>query len=389
MEKNKYFLEDHEEKVLSTREELQELLEYRDKNDIRVFPNVNECACVGIDVNTNKEMASDVAKMEVETNIFNTGLNSDTKLLLVFPKDFVPVIYPVRYTAMMDIEGRAGLYGRTIECTEAKSNSNIQVLPALLRGQFLSTGMSLNGNSSCILIRDGKVSAMKSHKYQVLTEMEMIEVLENHMKNDFPDFQYRTGAVSHAFLSCEYLFNATDMEESLKFRLEELGKNISSLRAGLIFTTSDVGTSSVAASPFIIIDGLRVRFGNRVSVRHDCGNSPEDFAEVLKGVAVSLTEAEDRIEELGNTEIKNPYDCFMNIVDKYDFPKRDAKTIASQLEVNFPSGCDAIDIYISLNEFVEAKSNANASVENLLKMQESIGRLLYIDYTEYDKEYTK
>lgn len=384
MEREKYFLEDHEEMTLSTREELQGLLDYREKNDVRVFPNVNECACVGIDVNTNKEMASDAAKMEVESNLFNTGLNSDTKLLLVFPKEFAPVIYPVRYTAMVDIESRAGLFGRTIECTEPKPNSNIQILPALLRGQFLSTGMSLNGNSSCILIRDGKVSAMKSHKYQVLTEKEMIEVLENHMRNDFPDFQYRSGTVSHAFLSCEYLFNATDMEESLRYKLEELGKNVTSLRAGLLFTTSDVGSSSVAASPFVIIDGTQVRFGNRVAVRHDYGNTPEDFAEVLKGVAVSLTEAEDRIEELGNTEIKCPYACFMNIIDKFDLPKREAKAIASRLEVNYPCGCDAIDIYISLNELVETK--ANTSVENILKMQENVGKLLYIDYTEYDKE---
>lgn len=387
MEKEKCFLEDHEERNLRTREELQEMLEYREKNDIRVFPNVNECACVGIDVNTNQQMASDAAKMEVESQLFDTGLHSDTKLLLVFPKEFTPVIYPVRYTAMLDIEGRAGLYGRTIESTEAKSNSNIQVLPALLRGQFLSTGLSLNGNSSCILIRDGKVSAMKSHKYQVLTEMEMVNVLEKHLGKDFPDFQYMSGSVSHAFLSCEYLFNATDMEDSLKYKLEDLGKNVKSLKTGLVFTTSDVGTSSVAAAPFIVIDGLKIRFGNRVSVRHDYGNTPEDFAEVLKGVASSLTEAEDRIEELGNTEIKNPYDCFMNIVDKFDFPKRDAKTIAARLEAEFPSGCDAIDIYISLNEIVETK--ANASVENILQLQERISRLLYIDYTEYDKEYNK
>lgn len=371
---------DHEEKTL-TRDELTEYLEYREGNDKWITPFVNECAIVAFDDSMNKEICSSEAKMDVSV-AYTEARNSDTKMILVYPDNFVPQAMPVRYTAINDICSRAGLWGRTVE--NDTPSKDIGVLPGIIRGQWLSTGFSLNSQETKILVRDGKVGAMKSFKYQPISQKKAVEVLEDAIKEDFENLTFSNATVSHEYLQVNYNLNAVEQEESFRLLLESMGKGVKEVTSMLMFVTSDVGNSSVRAMPFITIDKCPIRLGEKAYLRHEGENNLEKFREILKNVAVSLKEAEDRIEELGNISIEHPYDTLIRISDKLLLPKTESKSVAENLVSNYPNGCDAIDIFIALNEIVEKKASSS-NLNEIIKLQEKVASCIYLDYSRYDR----
>ena len=74
---------------------------------------------------------------------------------------------------------------------------------------------------------------------------------------DHPDYEFDNGIVSHEYLMVEYLLNDTLMEESVRLKLNDAGAKISKLKAGIRFSTSDVGLSKVYATIFYDADGIR------------------------------------------------------------------------------------------------------------------------------------
>lgn len=386
MNKENVYLEDYEEKLLPNREDLQKYLDFRKEHDRWAKPYVKECQVVGIDTLTSKEECNKSAGINIDDTTYTSTLQNETHLLLIFPDMFEQTLRTVRYTAFPDICARAGLFGRTMELSEDKGE--IAALPSITKGMFFTTGFSLNGEECNILIRDEKISSMKSKKYQIFPEWKMITVLEEHLADVFPDYTYLDGKVSHEFLSISYELNSKDMEESFKLMLENIGnKTIEDIKCGIIFSTSDVGSSSVSVAPYVTVDGLKLRLGNRVYVRHDVGNSIDDFSTVLESIAASFQEAENRVEELGNIDIQFPKDCFTNIVESNKtLPKTEAKLIADDLDLLYPNGCTAIDVYLALTRLVEKKTNSS-SIAQIISLQETVARMLWtIEFTEFDKK---
>lgn len=50
----------------------------------------------------------------------------------------------------------------------------------------------------------------------------------------------------------EYLMNDEEMEQSFRLKLNDAGADISELKAGIRFSTSDIGASKVYASVFMM-----------------------------------------------------------------------------------------------------------------------------------------
>lgn len=373
----KYLNFDQEIKLLSTTEALQEYLSFRKKNDVWIKPFCNECACVGLSATADNKLSD----YEIQDHVIAEAM-ADNKLLLIYPENFKVQIMPIRYTAFPDLCNRAGLKGRTIELMEDKGK--ISALDPIIKAQWLSTGLSLNGNECNILIRDEKISSIKSHEYQIFPEYILINTLKNELQKTWPNYTYERGMVSHEYLSVSYFLNADDMEASFQLKLEDYGiKNIESLKAGINFSTSDVGNSSVSIAPFYKLQNVKMLLGKPIHVRHDTCNSIETVIKELSQIAASFREAEEIIEKLGNTPINYAKECFLNIVDEFKLPKLVAKDIAAGLN---NSGCMAIDIYIALNDLVEKHyaQSQNMSLTSLINLSESVSKLMYIDFTLYD-----
>ena len=374
----KYLTSDYEERAITTREMLEDYLEFRKKNDIWCCPAVNETSVIGLGV--SKSMNQPEEDIYIPDDVRRAAM-SDNRLLYAFPCNFIPTVLPIRYTAFPDICNRAGLMGRTIESFTPKTN--LSVLDPLVKAYFLSTGLSLNAFDCNVLIRDEKVSSVKSHEYQIFTEADLVALLETEMKTTWDGYTFQGGAVSHEYLSVSYMLNAEDMEESFRLRMEDMNiVNVPTIKAGVQLSTSDVGNSSVSIAPFYLMDGSKVFLGNPLKIRHDKGKTLDDVKSAMGKMASLFREAEDVIEELGNTDLEHPDGCFMNLVNEYKLPKIAAKEIVGELPSD---GATALDVYVALNNLVERHyAKSQLSLTGLIDMSENVAKLMYADYTKFD-----
>lgn len=372
------FLKEIETKELQNREDLEEYLQFRKENDEWLTPIVRQTSVVGFDPlrSESKQIETDnyVSIPDGAIEVAKEG----TQMLLVFPKNFKAEILPVRYTAFGDIEARAGLFGPTLE--RMREKGDMEVLSSIVKGQFLSTGLSLNGESSNLLLRDDMVNSFKSKYYQPFPEYEMVEVLEESLRTSFPSNHYAGGAVNHERLSVNYLLRATAEEASLKLKLEGFGMKVDTLESAVMFTTSDIGSSAVTVYPIIKINGISARLGDPVKVRHDVGNTSEMFAEGLISVGSILTDAEDTIEELGNTPISYVANCVKLIATEAGFAKGVTDTVADQI---IGSGT-AVDVYIALMDICERVATG-MSLAGAVQIMEKTAKLLHVNFKLYDQ----
>ena len=304
--------------------------------------------------------------------------------LLGYPKDGSLVVKPTRYPAFNTICARAGISGSTI--TNSEDKPLLSVLPLAEKAVWLSRGFSLHHAPCKVLYRDGKVSSMLSSEYEILPANLIVPAFEERIRMDHPDMTFSSGAFSHEYLYLDYTLNNTVMEESFLAMLDEYGVHADSVKAGVRFSTSDIGNSCVTAAPFYKMDGKTIRLGKPIVLSHENKHTIDQFILLLDGLAMSFKESEDRIEELGNTEIKHPGGCFMHIIDKNRTIKAGSEHIADDLDAEFPAGCTAIDVFLALNRIIdERNSKKPLSPTQLINLSEQIAKLLLIDFKEYDR----
>lgn len=373
----KIYLRDYEEKMLETREDLQEYLDHIKATDKWVSPTVNECQLLGIDATTNVAEVLKVNNISISNEQVKATIENENHFSLYVNSLFGNLVYPVRYTAFTDIEKRAGLEGRAIENSAEKPD--IQVLPVRIKAFWLSQCFTLNAEPCKILIRDDKISSMKSKKYQPFMQWDVITHTESRLSDLFPEYEYHNGRVSHEGLVAEYQLNAKMMEDGFANLLSQFGFTVDAndIKTKLLVSTSDIGSSCVAASPIIEVEGVPMRLGKRIELRHDAGNTLEMWEEGLTNVAASLQEAEDRVEELGNTIVSNAQSVFETMAEELKIPKKIYQS------VNFIA-TSAMDIYLALNQCVGDMA-ADLNLAQFIDMQEKVARYLYADYAAYDR----
>lgn len=399
MENTKFFTSDDAVVTLKTETDKEKVLEFIAKDEWYT-PYIWECFVKEI---ANAPLFFEQYKEQFETELPN-GLkcnvpaldNSneelietarDTGLMLGFPANGGIVVKPTRYTAFTSICQRAGISGSTISNMDEKPL--ISVLPTMEKAQWLSRGFSLHKADCKILYRDGKVSSMLSKEYEILPANETIPRFERKLREDHPDLTFSSGMFSHEYLVLDYMLNDDIMEDSFISMLSEYGVSAKTVKAGVRFSTSDVGNSCVTAAPFYDLDGARIRLGKPICLSHDKGHSIEQFIKMLNGLAMVFKENEDLVEKLGNTQIKHPGGCFLHIIDKNRSLRSGSEDLADELDAEFPAGCTAIDVFLALNKIVEVRnSRKELNPTQLINLTETIAKLLLINYTDYDHDNT-
>ena len=401
MNNKKYLANDEAVVELKSEKDLKEYLAFRKEHDVWYTPYVNECKIVGVsntllffEQEANDIKGSEKFGVSLKCDCIRETVEeaaADNGILIVFPSNDHYEVYPLRYTGFIDLCKRSGLEGRTMTLMQKKGQ--IEALDTHTKGQWFSTGCKLNGESCKILIRDGKASNMKSKEYSIIPADEAVSALEMELSGSWPEYTYSTGMVSHEYLIVDYLLNDTAMEESLRLRLESLGlKCQGSVQSGVRFSTSDVGNSCVTAAPYFTINGTKVRIGNPIAVRHNSENNATKFSEQLIKMATLLREAEDKIEELGNTNINCIVGCVQNVCEKYSnlIPTKAAEKVIDDLLVQYGTtgSGTAVDVFIALNEIVNVQNVLKPmNPTQLIKLSEGISQLMFVDYEEYDLPY--
>lgn len=302
-------------------------------------------------------------------------------------------IAPIRYTGTVSICQRAGIAGRTIYNT--KEQKNAKVMNPVRKAAILTEMLKLYGNSTALLLRDGKVSYVGSEKYGILPAKDGIKAVEAMLFEEHEEYSYIGGMVSHEFLVAEYDLNNEEQEQSLLLQMQTFGLNVSKVKAGVRFSTSDVGNAEMSLQIILSIQDsitdqiVKFPVGKAIGIRHDKGNSIGDFAKAIKNIDVLLKENEDKIEELGNTEIKYPVGAFQHIARSSKgnpFPISILKEIAEEMENEYLNGCTAMDIIYELARVVEkrnAKTPLNPS--DYLNMTNAVSSAMYADFKACDK----
>ena len=93
------------------------------------------------------------------------------------------------------------------------------------------------------------------------------------------------------------------MEESFRLALNDAGGHVKTLKAGIRFSTSDVGMGKVYATLFYDANGTRMALSGRIELEHDGDSTTDKFKTQLQDLGIMFKESEEQIELLGNTDI--------------------------------------------------------------------------------------
>lgn len=298
---------------------------------------------------------------------------------------YAPIRYPTRRIAYPSICKRGDDDSMVMARFDPKANK--QVLPINEKADRLTRDFQLFSDNCKILLRDGKVSAVLSKEYVILPADKMISILENQLKQDHPDFTFNRGQVSHEYLMVEYLMNDEEMEQSFRLKLNDAGADISELKAGIRFSTSDIGASKVYASVFYDADGVRTTCNSGIALEHKGEASPQLYTESCKQLGMVFKESEELIEKLGNMNISDVAGVVQEIRENYSiFPKGISEKVEAELRIQYPGGGTAIDVYLALNDIIQRYSEENKiSPTRYLNLSEQVAKLMHLPFERIDQ----
>ena len=392
MNEKKYLDNDDAVISFSTYDEMQQYLDFRKENDEWLKEYINDLACYGIPNYslfvpgncTNIEIDKVAYKMKIEDIDFEAANNKECIanecLFIVANYNGKMIAIPTRPLAFNSICQRADLFCGTMTRSDEKTNKLI--LPIDEKAKWITRAFQLYGDLCKILYRDGKISAVLSKDYQILPCDELIDVLEKKLKMTYPNILFESGMANHEFFVARYALNDKTIEETLRLKLNDYGSDINSVKVGVQFNTSDVGLSSVNANIYITLDGVNV-FLDGISMPHKGDASIERFDDLLSDFDLVLQEAEERVEELGNMDIKD-VKCVVELVTKaYStiFPK----TATEEVLLELTGAGTGIDVFIALNDIINRHvKNNNINPTRFLNMTEMLYKLIKIPFDKLE-----
>lgn len=380
MSEKKYYLNDEESISFSEKDEFQDYLDFRKENDEWKLHFINTLACYGVS-NLPLFTAGDCKDINVDMGTYHIDVADidpagkeekeciDAELpFLCIPEEKGYKAVPTRGIAYNTILQRAEMQCGLMTRFEPKTNK--QVHPAKEKYEWLTKAFSYYGDISKILIRDGKVSAVLSKEYQILPVKDLIEVMEEELSAIHENLAFEDASTSHEFTIAKYRLNDRVVEESLRLKLNDFGCNITSLIAGVQFSSSDVGLSSVRVNVYIKCDGVTMVLGG-ISMAHKGDASIEKFHTSFDNFGLILQEMEDKIEKLGNMDIHDVRKVVSIVAEHYPaiFPVKATEDVLSGLK----GAGTGMDVFIALNDIVDRHiSSNNVSPTRYLQITEQV-----------------
>ncbi len=401
LKKEKYLRRDDTEVVLEKREELEEYLDFRQQNDVvykipidnlRVFgmTNIPLFAQQTIDdYRFNfKGYEMPVVKADYDLPEVKECLEESGIFLILQYEDNKNYMLPTNFYSFSHILQRTDDFCGTMARTECKQAKKI--LSPEEKAERLNRDFDLYSDECLVLVRDRKVRAVHSRVYKWLDNKKLIDTFEKVIKEDNEDLSFSSAEISHEYVIVNYLLNNELVEDSLRLQLNDHGSNIKEIKAGVRFVTSDIGMSAVRAQIYLIIDDNKITL-NSIYMEHKGDVSVEKFEELLSNnFAALLKESEERIEELGNTDITNIPFVVREIVENNTsvFPKKIAEEVIAELEIQYPVtvGGTAIDCYLALNEIINRHANTEkCGLNRYLALADSVAGMINLPYEKIEK----
>jgi len=384
------FLKETEEKVLETREDLGAYLDSI-KDDVWDNPFVRDCACVSIDPATpilwplyNNELSyikhgikQTVKPLDLEDENVRECIESGTGVFFIYPAKTREVL-PSYTRAFIGMCQRAGDECATMTRFEAKPTKS--VLPIGEKVKRLTNDFELSSERCIVLKRWGKVMAVHSQFYVPLPMNDLISILEDTIGGDHPEYEFADGIVNNDYLMANYNINDEMMEESFRLSLNDAGRDVKSVKAGISFISSDTASSAVRASCFYDVDGVRITLGKPVYIAHKGEADMNKVRSEFSNLGSVFKENEELIENLGNIEINDVGGVILKIKEKYSFMPKD---LTEKVALEYKGAGTAIDVYLALNELIQLM---NSTLNTYLSNRETVERMLNLPFEKIDRD---
>lgn len=392
------FLKKEEVRELKTREELQEALQFFKCNDCWLYPYANEIKAFGVSNHPlfNSEKREEIRE-ECPSDDFDDSFEEcvrEAGLFLTVPDGSRFLTFPARYTALESIYDRSGTNCRIIR--NVTDRKYTKALSAEERAEIIARGFRTSKEPVKLLISDGMVSFIGSEKYMILPYEDGVEMAERTLADIFETVEYKTGYVSHEFLSAEWVVESDETlsHQALMKQYGVLGRD-DSVKYIFRFSSSNIGNAKMSGRMLVNAGGCLVPLGFPQSVWHlstkaakneklldkDNGCSIKDLEYKFNHfLAASLKENEEVIEILGNTPVYHPDGCMQRLLAFCPSIPANLKAEAIDQAV-FLGHCTAMDVYLGIAQIQGKMKN----LRNLVQVTEEIAQLQAKDFALFDK----
>lgn len=332
---------------------------------------------------------------DVTENDIITSMDT-TKMSVAISNSTRKVLYPLRHTAFGHIQDRAGVSGRSINALKDKSRAK-EMSPET-RCKCLNYGLRLYKDSTLVLVRDGKVTALLSgdgNDYAIMPTTRLMKILETELVNEFNDFQFLGGKTTHEITAIRYKINDPGLESAIVNMLQSYGMMVNQVTIGVQLTTSDVGLSAARLTPMLCIEGNKfIAFGQSLCVEHKGGDKAMTlFVDIAHRFLASFRDNTDNLARMMNVQINSPGRCLKNVYDAlklkgYSYELREC---CERIDAEHHNYCSAFDIYWYLNEMLlaydENRKLKGSPISPLdsIKAQESVAQVLFMDVSAFDE----
>ncbi len=385
------FLKDEEVRRFSSQDEMKNFLSERERTDRWEQTPANYLKVIGVEnaAHMVRTMGTAVLPSPMEGYAGTEEGLAETMEELGYLVSYYDTVaegwrtYPLRST------GWSSLWDRSKGgCGKVRDADSPKALPPEVRAKWLSDCLSSEGDTPTkVLVRDGKVGAVFSGRYQPISAEELLRVTMEKLPEES---RFMSGTIDHEITVADVGYGGEEGDAELKDKLESLGITCNDVYRVARFSTSDVGDSAATIEPLIMIDGKEYYMGTALKMPHKGAPSTQKWEQKLSVVSALLNETTETLEKLAAVNIQNAAGCFRYCACELGLSKPVSLRLAKDFESAHPSGCTALDVYRELIEVVETIETAGGktpSPATRIRNRENVARALKFNYKLYDIEF--
>ena len=291
--------------------------------------------------------------------------------------------------------------GTLYETAKLQGSALGRMAPEML-AETLNNGLAVARGTSLLLVRHGKIMALHSDAaggYCPMPISQLIEKTEDALK-EFGSVVFRNGYHSNSYTAATWMLPDAkgDLLTMYQDALKSAASNLHAINftPAVRFSASDTARSSAVLKPvFMKPNGTYIMLGKEISVKHEKSRNGiyglDLFEQESKTLFAKFKETAEVIEKMANTEIENPVNCFVGIMNHLNrgataIPRKYADAAREEVEMYAVSSpiMSMHDIYLSMSECVSAARNGGASKGTVVGIEDAIAKVLTLDWKDFD-----
>ncbi len=290
-------------------------------------------------------------------------------------------LYPLRGTAWKSLLDRAKINGTALP-----------KLPKDELAKTLNCCLQLYRSNALLLIRDEKITAVHSgdeKDYSVLPIDELLQALKDNLDERFPGNVFESGYSDHSLTGA--VWKLPKQKEKLlgtyARMLQAYGQVVlaSKLVPGIQFITSDTGMASAKVSALLMGGSHPIHIGGCISVDHRHKKTVENFDKQLDQLFAQFGDNIKKLESLFGVTLIYPVNAMKRICKQLALPTKAADEVIARFEGMYGDDCaTAHDVFMALQEIPYLMKIQGYSESKRLLVEESLARVLHLDWSEYD-----